>query len=99
MAGLSKAEWEAIKGLYGNKCVICGKTEKSVGVLEKAHIKAASRGGSNVVPMCPTHHHMYDTGKLTDSQLKKIGLTRQQHEKLRPKGKRKRPWPYNLFPG
>jgi len=49
---ISKAEWEAIKKLHGNKCVVCGRSEKSVGVLEKAHIKAHSKGGTQVVPMC-----------------------------------------------
>jgi predicted restriction endonuclease len=85
---LGKVEWEATKSVLKNKCIVCGRTEKSVGVLEKAHIKAASKGGSIVVPMCPTHHKMYDSGKLTDSQLKKIGLTREKYDKLRPKKKK-----------
>jgi len=37
---ISKSEWEVKKKLFGNKCVICGKSEKSVGVLEKAHLKS-----------------------------------------------------------
>ena len=53
---ISKTEWEVIKAIHKNKCVICGKTEKQVGILEKAHIKAKSRGGSQYLPMCATHH-------------------------------------------
>lgn len=85
---IGKLEWEAIKKSHGNRCVICRKTEKEVGILEKAHIKAASRGGSQVLPMCPTHHIMYDSGKLSAKQLKMIGLTKRTSARLSPKKKR-----------
>ena len=39
---VSKAEWAAIKASHKNKCVICGKTEKQIGILEQVHIKARS---------------------------------------------------------
>lgn len=84
---VSKTEWEAVKAIYKNRCVICGKTEKQVGILEKAHIKARSRGGSQVIPMCPTHHKMYDQDKLSATDLKKIGLTPKSTARLRPKKK------------
>ena len=86
---VTKKEWEVIKASHKNRCVICGKTEKQVGVLEKAHIRASSRGGSQVLPMCPTHHKMYDSDKLTATQLKKIGLTKKASTKLSPKKKKK----------
>lgn len=70
---ISESEWEAIKKVAKYKCVVCGKSEKEVGTLEKAHIKAHSKGGSLVVPMCPTCHRKYDSGKMTASELKKIG--------------------------
>jgi len=90
---VTKKEWEVIKASHKNRCVICDKTEKEVGVLEKAHIRASSRGGSQVLPMCPTHHKMYDSNKLSVTQLKKIGLTKKSSARLSPRKKRKRdPW-------
>lgn len=85
---VTKKEWEVIKASHKNRCVICGQTEKSVGVLVKAHIRASSRGGSQVLPMCPTHHTMYDSDKLTAAQLKKIGLTKKTSARLSPKKKK-----------
>lgn len=87
---ISKTEWEAIKKLHGNKCVVCGRSEKSAGILEKAHIKAHSRGGTQVVPMCPTCHRKYDAGKMTASELKKIGINPKNYSKVRPKNTRKK---------
>jgi len=87
---ISKTEWEAIKKLHGNKCVVCGRSEKSVGVLEKAHIKARSRGGTQVIPMCPTCHRKYDAGKMTASELKKIGISPRNYGKVRPKKTKKK---------
>lgn len=82
---VGKAEWEVIKKSHGNRCVICRKHEKEVGELQQAHIKAVSRGGSQVLPMCPTHHRMYDANKLSAKQLKKIGLTKKVSARLIPK--------------
>jgi len=81
---VGKAEWSAIKAIHKNKCIICGKTEKSVGILEKVHIKARSRGGTQIVPMCPTHHKMYDHNKLSAAQLKKLGQTPATAKRLTP---------------
>ena len=86
---VGKAEWNAIKASHNNKCVICGQTEKQIGILEQAHIRARSRGGSQVLPMCPTHHKMYDQNKLSATQLKKIGLTPQTVKRLTPTKKKK----------
>lgn len=83
-----KTEWEAIKRTYRNKCVICGRTDKQVGGLMQAHIKAHSRGGSQVFPLCAVCHKKYDQGSLTATQLKKIGLTPAQYKKLRPSKKK-----------
>ena len=82
---ISKTEWETLKSTHGNKCVLCGKSEKAAGELQKAHIKAASKGGSQVLPMCPTCHRKFDTGKVTDTELKKLGLTRTKYNRIRPK--------------
>jgi len=85
---VSKAEWAVIKASHKNRCVICEKTEKHVGILEKVHIKARSRGGTQVLPMCPTHHKMYDQNKLSATQLKKIGQTPATAKRLTPAKKR-----------
>ncbi|MFC1864482.1 HNH endonuclease [Chloroflexota bacterium] len=82
---VGKLEWEVIKKAHKSKCVICGMTEKKAGVLEKAHIKAFSRGGSQVLPMCPTCHKKYDSNKLNATELSKIGLTKKTSARLSPK--------------
>ena len=94
---VTKKEWEVIKASHKNRCVICGKTEKSVGVLEKAHIRASEKGGSQVLPMCPTHHKMYDSDKLSVVQLKKIGLTKKTSARLSPSKRKKDDEWGNLF--
>lgn len=40
---ISKTEWHTIKTQHKNRCCVCEKTEKSVDVLEKAHVKALKR--------------------------------------------------------
>ena len=87
---INESEWKVIKAIHGNKCVICGKTEKQVGILQKTHIKAKSRGGSQVLPMCATHHTMYDHNLLTTAQLTKIGLTKKSSTKLTPSKKKRK---------
>lgn len=87
---LSKTEWEAIKKRSGNKCLMCGRTEKSAGVLDKAHIKAHSRGGTQYFPLCPTCHRKFDSGKATASDLKKLGISKEVYTRLRPKKPKKK---------
>jgi len=92
---LTKAEWErkAKKG-----CIICGCHE--IKILEKAHLRAASRGGTQIEAMCPTHHTKYDKGLCSDTELKKIGITRTAYGKLIPKKKKKGTTEYySLFRG
>jgi predicted restriction endonuclease len=84
---VGKAEWEAIKKLHKGKCVICGKSEKTAGILERAHVKAANKGGSQVVPMCKICHYKFDHKLLTPKQLKKIGLTEKEYVGLIPSKK------------
>jgi len=86
--GSVRCQWE--ENVLAGKCVICGRLERTVGRLVKAHVKAASRGGSIVVPMCPNCHVKYDNGLLTDKQLKKLGLAREDYDRLRPKKKKKK---------
>ena len=87
---IGKTEWEAIKKRSGNKCLMCGRTEKSVGVLEKAHIKAHSKGGTQYLPLCPTCHHKLDSGKATATELKKLGISKEVYTRLRPKKPKKK---------
>ena len=87
---IGKTEWEAIKKRSGNKCLMCGRTEKSAGVLEKAHIKAHSKGGTQYFPLCPTCHTKYDKGLMTVTELRKLGLTKQSYTRLKPKKPKKK---------
>ena len=86
---IGKTEWEAIKKRSGNKCLMCGRTEKSAGVLEKAHIKAHSKGGTQYFPLCPTCHRKLDTGKATATELKRLGISKEVYTRLRPKKAKK----------
>ena len=76
---LTKAEWErkAKKG-----CIICGCHE--IKILEKAHLRAGSKGGTQIEAMCPTHHTKYDKGLCTDTELKKIDITRKTYIRWMP---------------
>ncbi len=85
MAGLSKTEWEALKKRHGNKCLLCGTPDKDGKLLEKAHLMAKSKGGTQYVPLCPTCHTKFDKNMLTTSQLKKLGLTPETYKKVQPK--------------
>lgn len=95
---VSKPEWAAIKATHKNKCVICGKTETQVGILEQVHIKARSRGGTQVLPMCPTHHKMYDQNKLSATQLKKTGQTPATAKGLTPAKKKRQKSIWDTLP-
>jgi hypothetical protein len=70
----TKLEWEATLKRHGNKCVVCKITTKKVGKLEKAHLKARSKGGSQILPMCPNCHQRFDMLLLSPSECKRIGI-------------------------
>jgi 5-methylcytosine-specific restriction endonuclease McrA len=54
-AGISRAEWNAIKAKYNHRCLCCGATEPDIR-LEPDHVIPISRGGRNIVaniqPLC-----------------------------------------------
>lgn len=56
------------KYAYSIGCVICKENR----VVDAAHIYPARLGGSgqveNIVPLCPTHHRLYDYGRMTDEE-------------------------------
>ena len=81
---VSKVEWEAILKQWNHRCAFCGKTEKQVGTLEKAHLKSGAKGGSQIIPLCPSHHAIYDKGNATVSQLKKIGVDPAKYKRYIP---------------
>jgi len=70
----TKLEWESILKRHGYKCMVCKITAKKVGKLEKAHLKARSKGGSQLLPMCPNCHQRFDMILLTTSECKRIGI-------------------------
>ena len=60
------------KEIYGSACLIC----KFDRVIEYAHIVPARNGGtihpSNILPLCPNHHTLFDKGLLTAEELQAI---------------------------
>jgi len=86
---IGKSEWEIVKKQWKNRCAVCSKTEKSVGILHKAHIKARSKGGSQYIPLCPTCHYRYDHHQLNSTELSRIGLTKEQYKRVTPRKKKK----------
>ncbi len=83
---VAKREWEIILNQHHHKCVFCGVTEKQTDKLEQAHLLAQHKGGTQVVPLCPTCHRRFDRGKATVKELKNIGITPEQYKKIKPKG-------------
>ena len=77
----NKSGWDTIREYFKNKCVICGKSEKKVGELEKVHIKEHSRVRYLVLPMCANHHKMYAKDQLSNKDLKKIDIIIHSYEK------------------
>ena len=83
---VTKVEWEAIKARANYKCLICGGKEGvKFPTLEKAHLKAESKGGTQIIPLCPNCHSKYDAGKCTVAELKKIGVKPEHYKKVQPK--------------
>jgi hypothetical protein len=58
--------------IYGGSCLICGFDR----AVDYAHIVPASKGGtihpSNILPLCPNHHRLFDKGILTMDEMAKI---------------------------
>lgn len=58
--------------VYSVGCCICGENR----VVDAAHLVPAVEGGSgmedNIVPLCPTHHRLYDRGKLSEEENEKL---------------------------
>lgn len=58
--------------IYGSSCLICGFDR----AIDYAHIKPACEGGtihpSNILPLCPNHHRLFDQKKLNELELLKI---------------------------
>jgi|GEM_PF-2699235 hypothetical protein len=78
---------------------MCGRSEKSVGRLEQAHILAHSKGGREgaVIPLCPTCHTKYDAGKATETELKRLRIDKKLYKRLIPKrGKPKEKSPFDV---
>jgi hypothetical protein len=82
---ISAIEWKNIKALYGNKCAICGEPDTDGKTLVKAHLLAKTKNGTQVIPMCRNCHARYDAGLLTDKELKKLGMSREDYMKMLPK--------------
>lgn len=53
-------------------CICCGEKR----VVDSAHIISAREGGSgmeeNIMPLCPTHHKLYDKHRLNEDEIRSI---------------------------
>jgi len=87
----TEIEWAAILKQYGNKCAVCRLSEKKLGGLDQAHLKARSKGGSQVLPMCPNCHQRFDKILFTQSECKKIGIDYRDYVKGRYAPRKSRP--------
>ena len=86
----NKSGWDITKENFKNKCVICGKSEKKVGELERVHIKEHARVRYLVLPMCANHHKMYVNDQLSNKDLRKIEIILLSYEKSKsPKDREK----------
>jgi hypothetical protein len=73
--------WTVHLGKNDQTCLLCGKKR----TLQRAHIRAKSKGGGPTVSLCYDCHRRYDGGKATASDLRKLGITRGQYSQYRPK--------------
>jgi predicted restriction endonuclease len=68
--GRSATFRKAIRTKFIDRCAICGWDEAPNDV---AHIVARKNGGTdtldNVVMLCPNHHRLFDTGRITAEQI------------------------------
>ena len=59
-------------------CIICGEDRHT----DDAHFpKPQAKGGTEVIPLCPTHHKLLDNGQLSFSEMKVIWQSRYSHFK------------------
>lgn len=68
-----RSKVKQLRKIY-SKCMICDFDR----AVEIAHIIPASKGGDltkeNTIGLCPNHHHLFDTKKLTEQEAKKLQL-------------------------
>jgi len=64
---------------------------KKVGKLEKAHLKARSKGGSQLLPMCPNCHQRFDMILLLPTECKRIGVDYTDYVKRKYAPRKSRP--------
>ena len=54
-------------------CVVCGEDR----ITEGAHFPTPERkGGTETIPLCPTHHRLLDTGRISRGELEEIWKSR-----------------------
>jgi len=87
---VTKVEWESLKNRYKNKCAMCGASDTGGTLLEKAHLQARSKGGTQIIPLCPSCHAKYDKNLCNVAELKKIGVDPKDYNKVQPKKSQKK---------
>ena len=82
--GITDVEWIALKARYNNKCAACCNEKINSALLEKAHVLAKSKGGTQIIPLCPSCHKEYDKFLMPADKLKKIGVPPELYVKMLP---------------
>lgn len=58
--------------IFGGSCAVCGFSR----LIEYAHYEPKREGGrarlGNIVPLCPNHHRLFDSGLLEPSELEAV---------------------------
>lgn len=66
---------KAVKQIFEDKCMICGWSEAPCDV---HHITQHSKGGLNnlynAIVLCPNHHKLADTNKISADELQKLNI-------------------------
>jgi hypothetical protein len=82
---LAKSEWESIKLRQKNKCLMCDVSERTCGGLVKAHVKAHSKGGTQIIALCSNCHKKMHRKLCKKTGLRKIGIPPEKYKYYLPK--------------
>jgi hypothetical protein len=74
------AEFDTIRRSHHYRCCICRQPEKVTGTL--LPVKGKTAEGENTFPACPEHHSKYLQGFFTGAELKKIGISSEEYQRI-----------------
>jgi hypothetical protein len=76
------AEFDLIRRRHHYRCSICRQPEKVTGALLPVKGKAAEGDAFSTFPVCPDHHAKYMQGFFTGIEMKKIGISVEDYQKI-----------------